>query len=262
MRERRRDLPASIFAAIGNSLIARKGVDYEFDLQDFVKEEHLKPVSGDESEYAQYRLPLQTVEGESLFVEVEVSPAEMCGERLAILPLSRLTHSEMDVVSGGSAYRLRRPASFGLESMSLVDEAMKKKLRTWELPFVTKPSGISPDGKTVYYPPDLSMYRSPTAVEAPLWQELPPPTTSATGYSELMLAASGGIYSFADANFVLAGERSEIITNAPPNPKDAYAEFQRFQVGGRIFIIRFEGRAPEACRKRPPTDLTFRLDGA
>jgi len=241
MRERRRDLPTPIVAAIGNSLISRQGVDYEFDVQAFLKEERLMPSSGDESGYARYKLPLKTVEGEPLELDVEVSPAEACGERLALLPLSRLTKLEMEVVSGGVTYRLRRPASFGLESMSLVDSAMNKKLRTWELPFVTKPSGISPDGKTVYFPLDLSMYRSPTGVEAPIWQELPPPTSSATGYSELILATSSGVYSFADASLVPAGEKSEGIKNAPVDQNDAYARFQRFQLHDRVFIIRFEG---------------------
>jgi len=241
MRERRRDLPTSIIAAVGNSLIAREGVDYEFDVQDFVKEEHLKPVGGDESDYAQYKLPLKTLEGKSLEIEVGVSSAQACGERLALLPLSRLTKLEMDVVSRGATYRLQRPGSFRLESMSLVNAARIEKLRSWDLPFVAKPRDISSDGKTIYLPPDFSMYRSLAAVEAPPWQELPPPTTTVTGYSELMLATSGGVYSFADANFVLAGQKSEIITNAPPDPKDAYAGFQRFELGRRIFIIRFEG---------------------
>lgn len=239
---RRPDLPGPIVAAMGNARIDREGVDYDFDLQNFIKEKDLKPLAGGNSDFAQFRLPMETVEGEPVRLDVEATAAQMCGERIVRIPLAKLTATEIDVVIKGKQYRLKRPKSFGLEGMSLVDASFKNQLRTWELPFVTQPRGISADGKEVYFEPAHSYSKSELEGDAEIWPEAPPLWVNPTGKpAELLLAVSRGVYRFADASEVPAKERFELIEMPSPYPDDAYAMFKRFLLGGQTFIVRFEG---------------------
>ena len=73
-----------------------------------------------------------------------------CGECFSPIPGLQVTKQEMLIVSGGHRYRLKRPAWFGLDEAELVDETMKKVLRTWQLPYQTIPVGISPDDQTLF----------------------------------------------------------------------------------------------------------------
>lgn len=239
---RRQDLTGTIIAVIGNARIAREGVDYQFDLQGLIQEHGLKPLAGSDLEIAPFRLPMKTVDGEPVRLDVEVSAPGMCGERLAVIPLSGLTATELDVVVKEKQYRLRRPRSFILESMSLVDEALKKRLRTWELPFVTEPSGISTDGRVLYFKAGNNIYSGDLRADVDLWPELPALVPNASRKaSELLLAVSEGIYRFVDAAEVPTGEKSESMENPPSDPKDAYVMYKRFQIGGKKFIVRFDG---------------------
>jgi len=214
----RKQLPIPTIIATGNSLIPERGADYEFEVGDLIDHSDLKPISRTESTGATYRLPIQTVEGEPLLLEVEVSPEGPCGERTAQIPIAGLSQSEIDVVSEGKHYRIRRPQSFSLEWMSLVDQTMKKRLRTWELPFDAQPGGVSPDGRTIYLGPN--------------WRF--------DGPSEVTLAISDGVYFFADARDLLAREKAELIQDYPRDPNDHYQGFKRFLLEKKIFIVRFE----------------------
>jgi hypothetical protein len=214
----RKQASVASIIAVGNSRISQAGVDYEFEVSRLIEHSQLKPISGNESDGAIHRLPMRTVGGEALLLEVEVSPEGPCGERTAQIPIAGLNKSAIDVVSEGKHYRLQRPPSFSLEWMSLVDRTMKKRLRTWELPFVAQPSGVSPDGRTIYLDSNGGFGQP----------------------SELTLAISDGVYSFADARDLLAREKPELIEDFPRDPNDAYAGYKRFLLGSEVFIIRFE----------------------
>ena len=58
----------------------------------------------------------------------------------------------MVVVAEGRRYRLERPPGFLLSEASLVDDSLKRVLRTWQLPYQTTPLGLSPDRTKLYVP--------------------------------------------------------------------------------------------------------------
>lgn len=239
---RRTDLPGPKLAAMANARIPEQGVDYEFDLQTFIKENGLKQPAGKEGEFAPYQLPMMTIEGEPVRLDVEASPEGMCGERIVVMPLTRLTATELGVVtSKGEHYQLRRPKSFGLEQMSLVNYTLRMKLRTWEVPFVTKPKGISADGKTVFFEMEDNSLRSNRGKPAEVWPELPGLLGVRYPPAELMLAVSEGVHRFADISEVPKEEKSELMQVQVPDPTDDYAMFRRFRLGDKTFIVRFEG---------------------
>jgi hypothetical protein len=102
--------------------------------------------------------------------------------------------------------------------MSLVDETMEKRLRTWEVPRHSIPIGVSEDGTKIYL--DLG-YKFEETVSDKLVLEV----------SETGLAIRA-------ANEVNVQE-GEWIENHPTDPKNAYLSFERFRVGDRSYIIRF-----------------------
>src|SRR5688500_19542750 len=66
------------------------------------------------------------------------------------LPAVQVTAKEMVLIAEGKRFRVRRPASFTLDKVELVDAGMKKVSRTWQLPYQTIPIGISPDSLKLY----------------------------------------------------------------------------------------------------------------
>jgi hypothetical protein len=237
------NLSASEVIAIGNSRIPVEGVDYEFEVRGLIEKFNLRPIDGDSSQVATYRLPVRSLAGEFVNLEVRVSPEQMCGERLAVIPVARLTPSEVDVVAGGKVYQLRRPQSFSLEGMALVDHTMKKPLRKWELPFVTRPIGISSDGTIVFFRPDFNIYDLSSTRHPRPWHKSPQSLLVVGRRSEksreMVLEASTGTYRFADVYDLLAKESVELVENHPTFPDDAFAGFMSIGLGDKRYFIRF-----------------------
>ena len=123
----------------------------------------------------------------------------------------------MLVVSGGHRYQLKRPPEFGLDEAELVDEAMRKVLRTWQLPYQNIPVGISPDGTKLY----LEFYTD---------DEL----------DALVLELSeNGRAQFKARRDVDLQRKSEWVENHPKDPLNDYLSFIRFYAGRKSYVIKF-----------------------
>ncbi len=243
LRERP-DLPASTVVAAGNSRIPVQGIDYEFDVQAFIENFKLKPIIGNDSAVATYRLPFQSVEGEWVLVQAEVGPTGACGERRVVIPLARITPSEMEILSEERHYRLRRPPTLYLERMDLVDQTMANVLRTWELPFETDLLGVSPDGSVLYFRPNFDIYNSTARQEgqhrlaSPL-RLLDVSLLSPERPTQLILATSDESYRFVDAYALVSQEKLQRIEKHPVVSGNAYAGFESVRWADKTYIIRF-----------------------
>ena len=125
--------------------------------------------------------------------------------------------NEMHLVASGKDYRVRRPASFVLDEAQLVDAAMRRVLRRWQLPYQSVPVGISQDGTKLYvgFYPEYEL-------------------------DNLVLeVADDGRLAFRDrADMRLQGE-GVWISNHPKDPENSYLSFIRFQAGDKTYTVRF-----------------------
>ena len=138
----------------------------------------------------------------------------MCGECFVSIPATKVTAQQIELVAGGKKYLLVRPRSFSLDEMSLVDQTMRKVLRTWQVPSQDVPLGVSSDGTKVYLD---------------------------TGIESLILEISE-----TSALRFLAREEVKLpkgvdVAKHPTDPKNAYLSFMRFRFGGKNLVIRYSG---------------------
>jgi hypothetical protein len=224
-----------------NAELARRGFDYEFEVGSFIRKHKLTPLGG--SAYSlfedrPYEFDLRTVEGTLFRLQMDVSPAGECGERTTVIPVAHVTEEEIELVVNSRHYRVRRPSTFSLESMQLVDEKTKKSVRTWELPYYAQPVGVSPDGSTLYFN-IYSSYPSPTAS----LRRAVAPISRPAGLQildhpwEVTLAVSGRGIQIANAYEWIKQEKSEMLEDR--DPKSSYAGYKRFNVGDRTYVVRF-----------------------
>lgn len=203
-------------AAYGNKLLAEKGFDYDFDVCEVIGIDRLRRIRLPSTITYSYTMT-QLVGPKIPLRFISRNPgAAACGECFSSIPNLQVTQQEMLVVSEGKRYRLKRPAAFGLDKVALVDETMKKVLRTWHLPYQTVPEGISADGKKLY----LAIYAE--QLDAIV----------------LELSEDGRVQFKARSDVNLQGE-GETIENHPKEPGNAYLSFMRFNVGGKNYIIKY-----------------------
>lgn len=203
-------------ALYANNLLVQKGFNYEIDSQEIVEaNKHPKRVST-KSDKKLYAYSFQQPDGKKVQFELINSEAAMeglCGENFFYIPCLEVSKREILIVADGKPCRLKRPKIFTLEKMSLVDQSMKKVLRTWEIPFQSVPIGVSQDQTKLYLN---------------------------TQVDQLILEVSETGLCFKARNQVKL-PRSENIYNHPTDPKDDYLSFIRFHFGNQSAIVRFSG---------------------
>lgn len=212
--------PAAL-AAYGNALVARRGLDHIFDACAVVKANpRPRPVPGATEETKAFAYTLRRVGGGrvsfQLITDVYGEPATLaCGECSFEVPALRVTKREMLVVSEGRRYRLERPPNFLLSEVSLVDASLRAVVRTWQLPYLATPLGLSPDRAKLYLPlPNFD------DVE---WDDKLAVEISDAGVRFVVRAG-------------LSLPKSEAITGAPESEDDV--SFIRFGTGKQSYVLR------------------------
>lgn len=222
------DISPAALAAYGNALVARRGFDHGFDACAILKADRNPRPAPAVSEGAKaFSFALRRVGGGGRvnfqFVTDLVlgeTAGASCGECYFAVPALRVTAREMLVVAGGRRYRLERPSDFLLDEASLVDDSLKKKVRTWQLPYQAFPLGLSADRAKLYLPlPDF---------DGEQWDD------------QLAVEISdAGVRFVPRAGLNLPA--SEALTNFPPDSGDASLEFRRFGTGARSYVLRLGG---------------------
>jgi len=204
-------------AAYGNDRIARKGFDYRFDICDILN--HRDPTSSSPAEFMRNHQMTLTDGGKLTFSFAIENPYDsLCGECWVSVPSLQVTNKKMALIAEGKRYRVRRPPSFILDEAQLVDETLKKVLRTWQLPYQTVPIGISADGTKLYL--DFYDYYELTQLVLELSENGPP--------------------QFRDRAVIKSSE-GKVIEDHPKDATNAYLSFMSFRVGERSYRIKFSG---------------------
>lgn len=216
-------LSASGLARYANELLARRGFDYDFNVCELVPTENLPQQRGlrPDGTWAQITLQHRMTRADGRDVTFKLVTDDrggMCGECFTVVPALRVTKGEVTLVADGATYTLKRPASFELDEAYLVADDLKTVLRTWQLPYQTIPTGVSPDGRSLY----LSFYED-------------------AGLDELTLEITeDGRPRFRAAREVGA-KGGESVEERPKDPSNDYLSFMRFRAGGRTHVVRFSG---------------------
>jgi hypothetical protein len=203
--------PAAL-AKYANGLLAKKGLDFQFDLCEFIKRNN--PTRSPRTKLSTYKLPMKQTDGSPITFETPNSNQQegMCGECFFSIPATKVTTQEIELVVGGKKYLLVRPRSFSLDEMSLVDQSMKRVLRTWLVPDQGEPLSVSSDGTKLYLQ---------------------------TGIESLILEVSES----SSLRFLARDEvklpKGENVAKHPTDPKNAYLSFMRFRFGPRSLVIRY-----------------------
>lgn len=210
-------------ARYANELLARRGLDYDFNVCELVPAENLPRQRGLRPGGTWTQLTLQhrmtRADGRDVtFKFITDDRGGMCGECFTAVPALRVTKGEVTVVADGTSYALKRPASFELDEADLVADDLKTVLRTWQLPYQTIPSGVSPDGRSIY----LSFYED-------------------AGLDELVLEITEDGRPRFRAAREAGAKGGEWVEEHPKDPLDDYLAFMRFRNGGRTHVIRFSG---------------------
>lgn len=223
MKRRRPRISPRALAAHGNALLREKGLNYDFNACDILKANGRENASNTQPTGAllTYAYRLTSADGRSMNFDILSTDDEgggMCGECFFEIPLLRATKTEMVVHAEGGTFRLRRPKEFFLDEAALVDRSLRRVLRTWQMPFQTVPSGVSPDGSKLY---------------VDFYEGLAP--------GELTLEMSDdGTVKFRARN-ELGLREGEWVKEFPKDPDNAYLSYMRFKSGGKTHIVKFSG---------------------
>lgn len=150
------DITPAALASYGNSLVARRGLDFGVDACPVMEANRNAPRAPAVSESARvFAYTMRRVGGRPvrfrLITDVfDEQPDRNCGECYFAVPALRVTRTEMLVVAGGRRYRLERPDAFLLSEASLMDDSLKTVRRSWQLPYQAEPLGLSPDRTRLY----------------------------------------------------------------------------------------------------------------
>lgn len=205
-------LSAVELAAYGNDLIAKKGFDYAFDVCEALN--HRDRSRTPPAKSLTYQMTL-TNGGKTPF-QFTIGDEGLCGECWTSIPILQITNKEMTLIAEGERYRVRRPSSFYLDDVQLVDETLKKVLRTWQLPSQAMPTGISADGTKLY----VNFYNE-------------------LGLDHLVLEVSeSGPPQFRDRAVIKSSE-PKLIENHPKDPNNAYLSFMSLRAGEKIYRLKF-----------------------
>ena len=202
-------------AAYGNDLIARKGFDYLFDTCDILNNRD-RTHSAPAEIVRNYQMTLIDGGKRTFRFTIENPNESLCGECWSSIPSLQVTNREMTLIAEGKRYRVRRPSAFVLDEAHLVDETLKKVLKTWQMPYQTRLAGISADGTRLY----LDFYPG-------------------NGLDHLVLELSeNGPPQFRDRAVIKSGE-GKFIESHPKDPTNSYLSFMRFSVGEKIYRVKF-----------------------
>lgn len=202
-------------AAYGNDLIAKKAFDYDLDVCDIFNERQRKQNLTAEV-VRSYQL--SSASGGKLTIRFTIAKSDesLCGECWTSFPVVQITDKEMVLLAAGNRYRVKRPASFVLDEVELVDATLKKVLRTWQLPYQAAPVGISPDGTKLY----VDFYIG-------------------NNLDDLVLEVSeNGPPQFRD-RAVMKSIEGKSIEDHPRDPANAYLSFVRFHVDEKTYYLKF-----------------------
>jgi hypothetical protein len=216
-RARRPRLAAAALARYANTLLARKGLDYSFDACEIFPTPDSYHPAGSEQVTLDYQMFRTDGRGVSFRMFAD-EYGGMCAECFMTVPALRVTKREMALVAGGAVYELKRPSSFKLDEVQLLDSTMKRVLRAWHLPYQTVPVGVSPDARRIY----LDFYEG-------------------VGPDELLLEISEDGRPRFRVRAGTALGAGEWITDRPKDPRDTFEGYMRFRVAGRNHVIRFTG---------------------
>ena len=201
-------------AAYGNDLIAKNGFDYRFDVCEALNHHDRSRIPTATS--LTYKMTLTSGRKTSFRFTTEDTDGGLCGECWTSIPLIQITSKEMTLFAEGERYRVRRPSSFYLDDVQLVDETLKKVLRTWQLPYQAMPTGVSADGTKLY----VNFYNG-------------------LGLDHLVLEVSeNGPPQFRDRAVIKSSE-PKLLENHPKDPDNNYLSFMSFRVGEKIYRLKF-----------------------
>lgn len=207
-------------ADYANSLLEQKGFNYSFDAC-AILEAAGKPPQREEGPLATletYPYELTDVDGRALAFDIVTGEGGgLCSECFFKIPVLRATEAEILLLAEGRRYRLRRPKEFRLDDALLIDEATQDILRTWQLPFQTVPSAISPDGSKLYV--EFYEGRAPDTLI-------------------LELSDDGSLRFRPRADIDLTHE-VEWLTDHPTDPADDYLSFIRLRAAGNTYTLKF-----------------------
>ncbi len=209
--------PAAL-AKYGNDLLAKKGLDFQFDLCEFLAKHNGSRSSRLASSKARsYELPLTQTDGRQVIFETRPdseSGSGACGECFVSIPVTRVTTKEIELVAGGKKYAVVRPRSFLLDEVELVDQSMRKVLRTWHYNGV--PWSVSSDGSKLYF----EIYFE-----------------SGVANVILELSETGAMRILPRDELKLP--KGEEVQKHPSDPNNAYLGFLRFRSGRKSLLLRF-----------------------
>lgn len=124
------DITPAALAAYGNSLVARRGLDFWFDACPVVRaNKNPRPAREVSETSVAYAYALRRVGGGRVNFQLISDTAGpgggMCAECFFHIPALRVTRGRMLVVASGRRYLLERPRGFLLHEVSLVDESRR-----------------------------------------------------------------------------------------------------------------------------------------
>lgn len=216
------DITPAALASYGNSLVARRGLDFGVDACPVMEANRNAPPAPAVSESARvFAYMMRRVGGRPvrfrLITDVfDEQPDRNCGECYFAVPALRVTRTEMLVVAGGRRYRLERPGAFLVVEASLMDDSLKTVRRAWQLPYLADVLGLSPDRTRLYLPL--------------------PPFDGETWDDKLALELSDSGVRFVPRERLRlpVGER----LTSPPGIAEADATYVRFGAGAQAYVIR------------------------
>jgi hypothetical protein len=208
-------------AAYANAILPHIGFNYEFDLCEIVGKANLDGSTLGNSQRKTYLLPMTQSSGGAITFRIDDENLEgLCGECFFRIACLNVTRRDLLMISKGRRYRLKRSKQMALDEMSLVDETMKRALRTWQVPYQSVPLGISQDATKLY----LELRDEG---ERDVFEKL-----------ALEISETGLRIQARDEVNLKEGEG---IEQHPIDPKNAYLSFMRFRIGDQSYIIRFSG---------------------
>ncbi|MBX7221228.1 MAG: hypothetical protein K1Y36_14865 [Blastocatellia bacterium] len=129
--QRRKVIPSVFYATLEGLISYRK-----------------KPAS--QEQVASYANTILAQKGFDFIFFVFPTPVAQPTEQV-VIPCYRVTSKSIETTDlGGQPLTLKRPPSYRLFEIQMVDESLKKTIRRWELPDETLPFGLSSDGKKLY----------------------------------------------------------------------------------------------------------------
>ncbi len=206
-------------AQFANARLQEFGINFDFDIAGSIgrnKPEARSQGVTDIGGEAPYDIELQLLGGGHQTFLISVGDDGPCGERIVTLPIVAVTRHSILLAVKGRQYRIRRPTSFALDVMELVDAGMRKPLHRWEVPYESTPAGVSADGATLYLEGFSLSYGK-----------------------HLWLAISDKGLELVPSATLADQSSAEMIEHHPTDPRNAYLSFMRFIVRGKPMIIRF-----------------------